>query len=506
METCLQEVPLSSYRDGFVRFGSVIQLESAEVGGILVCDPFEETSPGSRLRVATVSPFPPRASSPARAAFKVVAVTDPRLKDLITQMRMAKEGRDALPDVEGSQVRLGDVFHLECDRGLRVCETMSLHRPPLYLASALKTQGFTSRVSNRQAVFFKLGASSGTVWQFQKIVRGKDGGLDRLMSVGQPVRVNSELVVQHRDTRMALSCQSSNVEPTDFGAEFEVSCANITTYGKHLQLEGEQRGTKTAAVAVRAELRANRWVVHQGLRGKGQEDVGINDGVGVDGDGNGYGDDEENVAESVSPGEERTRQLPPEMTAENLLKKARTIAQSCGPASIHRLRNALRSMDPAGGGSKIDREDVRWCLHDIGVILDDEQSQTLFDKFDRGACGLVESEEFLSVLREPLGDRRRSIVEAAFHGFDLNEHGQVSLKLLQRSFDAAAVGRVLNGDAAVSIETQDAMCSGLEAGGASKSGALSLADFERFHQDLCVDAADDRLFEGVIKAAWQGSQ
>ena len=62
------------------------------------------------------------------------------------------------------------------------------------------------------------------------------------------------------------------------------------------------------------------------------------------------------------------------------------------------------------------------------------------------------------------------------------EHEKVSLKLLQRSFDAAAVGRVLNGDAAVSIETQDAMCSGLEAGGASKSGALSLADFERFHQ------------------------
>ena len=40
-------------------------------------------------------------------------------------------------------------------------------------------------------------------------------------------------------------------------------------------------------------------------------------------------------------------------------EQARTIAQSCGPASIHRLRNALKSMDPAGGGSKIDREDVR---------------------------------------------------------------------------------------------------------------------------------------------------
>ena len=67
---------------------------TVKVGGILVCDPFEETSPGSRLRVATVSPFPPRAPSPARAAFKVVAVTDPRLKvrHLIAVTDRRKEG------------------------------------------------------------------------------------------------------------------------------------------------------------------------------------------------------------------------------------------------------------------------------------------------------------------------------------------------------------------------------------------------------------------------------
>lgn len=32
----------------------------------------------------------------------------------------------------------------------------------------------------------------------------------------------------------------------------------------------------------------------------------------------------------------------------------------------------------------------RWCLHDFGVELDEEQSGILFDKYDRDCSGLVE--------------------------------------------------------------------------------------------------------------------
>ena len=32
----------------------------------------------------------------------------------------------------------------------------------------------------------------------------------------------------------------------------------------------------------------------------------------------------------------------------------------------------------------------RWCLQDFGLTLDEEQSQILFDKYDRDASGLVE--------------------------------------------------------------------------------------------------------------------
>ena len=31
----------------------------------------------------------------------------------------------------------------------------------------------------------------------------------------------------------------------------------------------------------------------------------------------------------------------------------------------------------------------RWCLHDFGLELDEEQSGILFDKYDRDSSGLV---------------------------------------------------------------------------------------------------------------------
>lgn len=72
-----------------------------------------------------------------------------------------------------------------------------IHRtsPPLaaYLSTALKTQNLSSRVSNKQAVFLRSGASSSTVWQFQKTTHGKDGGVERILGVGSPVSVGSEV-------------------------------------------------------------------------------------------------------------------------------------------------------------------------------------------------------------------------------------------------------------------------------------------------------------------------
>lgn len=67
-------------------------------------------------------------------------------------------------------------------------------------------------------------------------------------------------------------------------------------------------GRTTAAAAAKAELRANRWMVRLGARDT------ANAGEATGGGGGGTGSEE--------AGE---RQLPPEMTAENLLKKARYV-------------------------------------------------------------------------------------------------------------------------------------------------------------------------------------
>lgn len=37
----------------------------------------------------------------------------------------------------------------------------------------------------------------------------------------------------------------------------------------------------------------------------------------------------------------------------------------------------------------------RWCLHDNEVALDDEQSQIMFDKFDKDATGLIKWDKII---------------------------------------------------------------------------------------------------------------
>lgn len=64
---------------------------------------------------------------------------------------------------------------------------------PIFAEEAPKTERLASRVSNHQAVFLRAGASSGTVWQFQRTTHGKDGSLNRILAKGSPVFADAEV-------------------------------------------------------------------------------------------------------------------------------------------------------------------------------------------------------------------------------------------------------------------------------------------------------------------------
>lgn len=60
---------------------------------------------------------------------------------------------------------------------------------------------------------------------------------------------------------------------------------------------------------------------------------------------------------------------------------------------------------------------------------------------------------------------------------------QVGLNVLQRCFDAEAAGTALTGGVATPpLETLDALRAGLGVGGASRTGSVTQADFERYHE------------------------
>lgn len=86
-------------------------------------------------------------------------------------------------------------------------------------------------------------------------------------------------------------------------------------------------GTRTAAAAGKAELRANRWIVRQtqnidtngNSNNDNMDNAAVTDNTNVDGQAM------VGPSSSAAGAAARTRLLPPEMTAENLLRQASTI-------------------------------------------------------------------------------------------------------------------------------------------------------------------------------------
>ncbi|CAN0084286.1 unnamed protein product, partial [Phaeothamnion confervicola] len=107
---------------------------------VLACDPFEETALGSREFLASVAAAGD--SAVARATFRIVPVTDPKLQE--------PRGCGGGSGLAGATVRYGEAFLLACDAGLRLDDRLGLLRPPLFLCSAAKSETRATAISGRQ--------------------------------------------------------------------------------------------------------------------------------------------------------------------------------------------------------------------------------------------------------------------------------------------------------------------------------------------------------------------
>lgn len=348
--TCNQPVPHSHARDGLIRFGDTIMLTHDLTSGALACDLWEESVSNPGTFMATVNPEQ-RASPVARNTFTVVPVTAPRL----CESKMAEPDDDYL--------HFGQGFHLQCNDALLVDDRVAMLKPPMFLSSCLRSQQRGSRISNQQPVYMTQALDSGAVWQAE-FHSSSETGSARLLATGEPIPANTPLVLRHRSTGQALSCDPKDAESTDFGVEYEVCCFNSHGCGRRMCLVEESKGTKVAATNVLTEKTQNLWSF--------------------------------TTSDDPSAATE-TRRLPEPLSVGAVLRRLRSM----------RVDTVLGAVGYAGQAQKVLRGDVERALLELCRFEAAEDAQltpvhlgVLLDALDSRQDGMIDLEDLACMLSE----------------------------------------------------------------------------------------------------------
>lgn len=444
MAICNQPVPHTYSADGKLHFGDTVVVTHVTTKAVLANDLFDEVSFGSKEYLVTTSP---KGGPTARTTFVI---------------DRAQESKEA--DDDDDVLYYGMPFALRCNDSLLVDKRTNMLKAPFYLASTLKNERQGSRVSNRQLAYMTPRKDSKATWCVQKVA-ASDPGVTRLLSKEEPVPANTPIVLQHRGTFQSLSSDPKHVDSTDFGPEFEVCCHNNLGTAKIEALASEFSGRSTAQTNVRLEQHQNYWML---------------------------------TTASDAGASVETRNLPPKLTKATLLDTVRKMIIERTKGSFRGLRKAFQIMDD-GRDLKLDREDLKWGLYDIGVSLDDDQFDSLMDLFDHNKDGLISLSEFVTTIRGKMSAMRMGFVQMAFNLMDKDGSGKITKEDLASSYDFSQDPQVISGEI---TEDEAAMLFLSNFERSSVDGVVTLAEFIEYYNDISAEIDDDSYFELMMRNAW----
>ncbi|KDO20663.1 hypothetical protein SPRG_13415 [Saprolegnia parasitica CBS 223.65] len=434
MEQANGRVPHSFADDGVLRFNMYVTLEHLQTGGVLACDVWEETFTGSGEFVVSVG-RPPSAAS-ARTTFCIVS-----------------------PTGQSGIVRYGDPFRLMANEALRVDGASLL--PMLFLKSTLKTERSMSPVSSNQNVTLSVTPDTSTLWV---ATRADVGGAEKLLAASTPVRTNDGIGLLHKMTGQLLFADAKNSVATDFGTETEVCCLTVKGHGKSFNLAHEAAGARTSDMHARSSLSQNAWRLGLATSPQAAAD---------------------------------NRRLPAPSTPESvayLLVQALTTQHVFG---LRQLMQSLQNVDASGGSGLMDREDLKWaikaCETEASLGLRDDQYDTLLNALDDGKRGFVKVTRFIELVRGPLSDARKSMINQTYDAVSSGLGGAVTLSALAKAYDTgceSAFRSTRSVDFMALWTTTDAR------------GVITRNEFLDVYKDVSRAVDDDIMFEQLLKNAW----
>lgn len=178
--------------------------------------------------------------------------------------------------------------------------------------------------------------------------------------------------------------------------------------------------------------------------------------------------------------------------------KAKIIARA-GVQGIRGISRLLRIMDDNRDG-KLSRSELKYGLADLGIEVTNIELDQLVGRFDRDKNGSIDLDEFLVGLRGELSERRVRVLRRAFAVLDKDADKQISLREIQRVYDArqhpdVQAGRMTEEQALRNFVSQWDRH--------DKDGIITFDEFLDYYRDISASIDDDEYFEVMIENAWR---
>ena len=139
--------------------------------------------------------------------------------------------------------------------------------------------------------------------------------------------------------------------------------------------------------------------------------------------------------------------------------------------------------------------------------LKDNEILALFNCFDRNRDGTIDYDEFVRVLRGPMGSFRKKLVLQAFKKIDRDGSGVVDYNDIKDIYNAKRHPDVISGkkteedillEFLETFETHHNICNS-----EAPDHVVTIEEFEEYYNNISSSIDNDQYFELMINNAWK---
>ena len=189
----------------------------------------------------------------------------------------------------------------------------------------------------------------------------------------------------------------------------------------------------------------------------------------------------------------------PSDVVKQLIQVRAAFSARCGELSIKAIGRRFRTMDDSGN-RLVSREEFQKCLNEVHLHYSSEEVKRIFDAFDTNQDGQLSYEELLLVMRGPMSDVRKSVVQQAFAKLDADRDGQITIAEIGAKYRAASHPDVVAGHL-TEKQVLSAFASVWDS--RDRNGIVTFAEFSDYYSGVSAGVDSDEAFVELVRAAWK---